>query len=476
MATVALTFDEPTRPAVDVAVTGLPTVNAIAVPDLTAIVQRSSDGVIYRTIRGGAEAPISAGAIATLRDWEYGAGTVNTYRAGVNQWVDTFTRTAGPGVWGTSEVGTAWTAATGSAAATASVSSGRAHIEPASADQGAKVALARSVSDVDASVTLRPSAVATGGSFLQDFAVRVVDADNQYYVRVTWQTGAAATLALYSNVSGSGVEVASALMDWSYSGATDYRLRLRMRGYTLSAKLWPIADPEPTGWGVTWTDPDESIASGDIYLQGYRGVGNTNVGLDIAWDDLIIDSESPVFLDSDTITPTVSVIYLKSTARSFLNLAPMVVDYEEPSRESRGGETEIVGRSSPIAQTELMGPRVLDLVLRVASVAEARTLEYVLAAGDVMFLHVPPACPIPGGYYRVLSQGGRRVIPRGQARLWTLPLRGCAAPGPDIVTVQATWDSVVTQYGSDDAVMAAFTTWEDLLENLVGDPSEVIVE
>lgn len=255
-----------------------------------------------------------------------------------------------------------------------------------------------------------------------------------------------------------------------------FRARLKIVGPRIRVKVWePNAAPEPDWQYDEIVAAGFRVSGGAPGLGSARATGNANTNLTFSFTDLTIDTGTPTFLQTQTITPDLAGFWLCSTMRSFLNIAPRVVGYTEPSRSARGGSTAIAGRTLPIGQNELSGSREWTLTIRVPTLAAARRLEYVVASGDVFYLQTPDDCPIPYGYYRIGDMDSSRVRELGTPRLFELPLVEHAAPGPDVATASATWDSVIALYGTWADVVAAQPTWEDLLD-LVGDPSEVIVE
>jgi len=182
------------------------------------------------------------------------------------------------------------------------------------------------------------------------------------------------------------------------------------------------------------------------------------------------------FLNQQTgsITPVLDRCWLKSVTRPFLNRPVTVVDWSPEERPSRNGAFPAVGRTLEIGVSDVAGGIVFDLDLHVSSREDAQTLDYIRASGDILFLHIPLGCEIPGGHVCLDTSASRRPRPRGSSRVFTLPLRQCAAPGPDVVGATSTWQTVLNSYASWAAVLAANPTWADLLAR-VAPPSEVIV-
>lgn len=174
------------------------------------------------------------------------------------------------------------------------------------------------------------------------------------------------------------------------------------------------------------------------------------------------------------ITPVLDRIWLKSVQRPFLNRAVTVVEWSEEERPSRAAAFAVVGRTLEIGVTDVAGGIVFTLDLYAANRQDAQTLDYIRASGDILYLHTPAGCEIPGGHVCVDTSSSRRPRPRGSSRVFSLPLRQCAAPGPDVVGTTVTWQSVLNLYPSWAALLAANPTWADLLARVAA-PSEVIV-
>jgi hypothetical protein len=174
------------------------------------------------------------------------------------------------------------------------------------------------------------------------------------------------------------------------------------------------------------------------------------------------------------LTPTLDRIWLKSVTRPFLNRAVTVVEWSEVQRASRGAGFDAVGRTYPIAVVDVAAGKAFTLDVYTTTSDDAQTLDYVLASGDVLYLHTPAGCPIPGGHYRADTSSERRPRPRGVSRVFSLPLIQVAAPGPDVVGSTNTWTAVLASYPSWSALLAANPTWSDLLAR-VAPPSEVVV-
>lgn len=178
--------------------------------------------------------------------------------------------------------------------------------------------------------------------------------------------------------------------------------------------------------------------------------------------------------ETTTVTPDLEgVPWLKVIARPFLNRPVTVQDYGEIKRAARSGVFEIVGASRPVVVTDLRGSSTFDLSLITESATAAETMRYALATGDVVFLHVPADCDVPGGYYAAGDVTEARGSRRSVRRLFSFPVTEVDAPAATIVGSTATWQTVINTYATWSDVLAAQATWAELLE-LIGAPGDVI--
>lgn len=284
-------------------------------------------------------------------------------------------------------------------------------------------------------------------------------------------TGASTGVASALRVRDVAPDTGPGTITLAYDAVTS-KVTVMVAGLDAAAAL---ADVERSTDGINWRPVRRgkaaTVTAGGVVLTDYEfgaGVLNTyrvtgyNVGL------VITDIETA------TITPVLDRVWLKSPARPFLNRPVTCVGYSEIERPARSATYDPVGRSFPIAVGDLRGSKRWDLELYTATADDGQTMDYTLASGDVLLVHTPLGCRVPGGYVRVADTGERRPRARGESRVFTLPCTEVAPPGPDVGGADATWASVLAAYPSWSAVLAAFPTWADLLA-LVGKPSEVIV-
>lgn len=180
-----------------------------------------------------------------------------------------------------------------------------------------------------------------------------------------------------------------------------------------------------------------------------------------------------------TITPQLSGVWLRSIGRPFLSRQVQVVQPAAftVTRTARNGLFDVVGRTFPVAVTDVRRGRAWTLEVRTEDEEEANDLDLLLAGGDVLLIHVPvspiQSC-VPGGYV-VAGDASVTWHPlRPLRRKWTIPVVEVAAPGPDVVGSTGSWQTVLDQLGDWQAVLDGYASWAELL-TVIADGSEVIV-
>lgn len=245
--------------------------------------------------------------------------------------------------------------------------------------------------------------------------------------------------------------------------------RVRLAGASLSAAPHRV---ERSLDGVRWTTVRGGVAAAP--LDGALGLDDYEFepGRLNRYRLVRADTNTPTG-DTAAITPAITRVWVKAMTRPFLNRAVVVQDYSEVDRPTRVGVHEVIGRTLPVVTTDVASSRRWTMTL-LASVAEARTLDLIVASGDPLLIQVPDDCDVPGGYVTVFGAKTSRPARRSARRLVTWDLVEVAAPGPDILGATVTWATVTARYATWTDLLAGHATWAGLLE-LIGDPEEVIV-
>jgi hypothetical protein len=459
-----------------------------------ALVQRSTDGTTWTTVRGASEWDVTTESFTTtLDDYEFPADTLTTYRASpyddVNFPVDTPLN-------GLVIDGTSGDRATTPDAASLDI-----------------------VGDIDLRAEATPRDWTPSGN--QTFVSKYTASGNQRSYK--FQLNTAGTLSLLWSTDGTAVttKTSTVAVTPPASGKLAVRVTLDVdngaagndvKFYTASSitGTWTQLGATVTTGGVT--SIFSSTAGGNIgasdsgTVDRFAGVIHKCIimsgiaGTQVANPDFTIqannatsfaDTATPaktwtiqnnaelVVPQTNTITPDLTEVWLKSIVRPYLNRAVRVVGVSEITRAARNGVFNIIGRSYPIAVTDLRSSRQLNLTIRTATREASEEFDLVLASGDPILLHSPPNTDhlwLPSEFYAVIgdTSQSRLGIKTETLSDFTLPLTETAAPDPDIVGITTSWASIVASYATWADVIAAFADWAAVLES-IGSEEDVIV-
>lgn len=452
----------------------------------------------------------------------------------VTGYTDTYTRTV-TGGWGTADTGQMYTVI-GDVASNYMVTGGAGHHNGAVENVFYNSVLPIGSPNCDYRVSFRTNKLTDGNAQVIEMSGRFTDIQNMYGMRVLINlTTQAIDLDLRKRVANVQTVLDTASSGITHVANTLYRGRLQLNGTTLRAKFWLASGSEPDAWTLEATD--SALTTGDnIALRSMVPTGTSNEPILYSFDDLdsidadhavvdrttdgvtyttvrgasevgittgceletfVDDYEFPVgqlityrvrVVDEDgevVLTTTCQIevdldqVWLKSIGRPFLNIPVDCVLNPSPIvRRARNGIFPIVGRSFPVAVTDLRGSREVLLRVVTQTTEEREDLDLLLASGDPIYVQTPLAHPLPTMYAVIGDTAEARPVRNrlcdNDWRLWDLPLTEVAAPGPDVVGSTSTWQTVVNTYATWADVLAAHSSWASLLE-LVGDGSEVIV-
>lgn len=447
--------------------TGLPTsVNR-------ALVERSVDQVQWATVRGGAAVTVTAGVMETLSDYEFTSDVVNYYRIrGYNS--------AGPSFVGSNS----------------SVAADGANLNPlgpAGAVEGDTIYIFAStrnsgVGTVD--VPANWTALAASGNIA--LIGRVYDGVwSMPTVTFTGDAAGDTNLAFpfalrhvglsvhnaNSQLNGSAQNIAVPVLGITEDHCTFLTMGWKQDDWTSVATLAgqiEILDGSSTlgndaGHALDYSIQTTASNAGTQTFVVTGGAAAISRGMVVA-----LSATAYLVERTANITPALDGVWIKSLRRPFLNRQVTVLDYSDIERPGRVGVFEVLGRSTPVAVTDVRGSRRWTMMILAEDETEATALDTMLLSGDLQFVHVPGDCRVPGGYVVVGDTTERKTRPHAVRRHFDLPLTEVAAPGPNVVGTLSTWQTVISNYATWADLIADKATWADVLE-LIGDPSEVIV-
>lgn len=468
--TLNLTYNDDLS-RVQVSVTGLPFATG------TIRVERSMNQVLWQTVRGASELPVSGNA-AAVDDYEFAADVQNFYRVVPIDPVAGLYLSGNAGSYA-STPDHASLDITGdidlrAEAALDDWSSGIAQVLMSRYDSAAN----------DRSFALQ--SYATGAARFWRSANGSTTTPATSSVLIPAANGARKALRLdYASATGNCVFSTAAAIDgtWTQLGSTQA---------TAPSAIYAGSAPLEVG---SWALGTAGNTKGIVFAAEFRnGIGGTVVA-DPRFDEQAMDAAS--FTDSTgklwtingdaylvgtetaSITPSLAGrTWLKSIRHPFLNRAlfkVLAVNGQEISRSFRGGVHDVAGRSVPVAVTDVRGSKSFAITVQAENEDAAAVMDLVLASGDVFFLHVPPEMSphVQGGYVLIGDESQHRPADTVRWR-FTLPCRVVVPPGPGVVGTTLTWGTVMNLFGSWEALLAAYPTWSDLLQT-VGSPEDLVV-
>lgn len=443
---------------------------------------------------------------------------------------DLFGRTVVDG-WGVSESGQTWLTSGAATAFQVAAGTGR-HIHTAA--NTSRWSLTGWASDVDVAATVATDSLAGGGGQFLALAARSTDdGATCYLARLEMSPTQQVILTLRKRSAGVETLLVQHTTGLTHAAGAGYRLRLQVVGGRLRARAWLAAAAEPTVWQLDHTDPSPITGSGRIGVRSilssaYSGTLPVTVSVQdivtygtavversadgVRWaavrggsgrdgtagatlqvDDYEFppgtptqyrvrvyepDSGATLWTEQDQITVTLDRVWLKSIAKPFLNRPVRVRDVSEVTRPSRIGVFNVVGRSLPVAVSDVRSGRRWTMLLRADTPQDASDLDLLAASGDTILIQAPTTgrlAAVPTGYVAV-GDISEQVLPTVDLamRVLSWPCAEVAPPGPDVVGSTATWQTVLNTYGTWADMLAAHSSWADVLE-LIGQPGDVVV-
>lgn len=164
-----------------------------------------------------------------------------------------------------------------------------------------------------------------------------------------------------------------------------------------------------------------------------------------------------------TLAATSPGVWLKFIVQPALNQRVQLVDWSEVSRPSRVSLYDVVGRTDPVAVTDVHSSRRITVTLRTATNDEADRLDDALSQGRPLFLHVPDPLALPSMYAVAGDYQARRPSKLTSVRLWDVQLVEVSPPPASAVAPPTTWQNIIDSYATWQDVINAFPTWQDVV-------------
>ncbi|MFD5425205.1 hypothetical protein [Streptomyces sp. NPDC127084] len=189
--------------------------------------------------------------------------------------------------WGPADVGGTWSLGGGTVPGDYDVASGRGLHLLGTVNTSRRSFLTQTIADTDTQVDIQSSALATGAAITGSIGTRYIDSDNLYLARIAFNTDQTMTLTIRKRVAAAETQLASFTPQLTHAASTDVRLRFRVFGTLLQAKVWDPTRAEPGFWQLEVTD-SSLTTSALIGLRSILVTGNTNVSPLVRYDNFIL--------------------------------------------------------------------------------------------------------------------------------------------------------------------------------------------
>jgi len=436
----------------------------------TVLIERSIDQVAWTTVRGTTPPAALSGGAFTVNDYEFVDNTVNYYRA-------SYYDTSAPAATGSPAAASVTTSAGASASVTPTMPSGL------TLGDTVFVALActKSTGGVPAAPTgwtalaaATPDCVAlyaadwTASLTIPAFTVTGLASGDKVIGKAFSMRNVAPSVAnAQASVNAAATGIAYPAFT-ALGGTNAGPLIAFIRSINTSVTPAATTNDTATGYSLlTYENNPISIGAGTITVAG--GVSATSSVIQANMSARLFVSQ-----EIGSTTPSLGTIaWVKFPTRPYLNRQVVTIDVDDVTKKSRSGTFDVIGRTMPIAVTDLFSGRNTTVTVRAVDRPTTDDLESCLAAGDVIFLHAPKGAVMPTGYFATGDIVRSRPANTGAVRYIKIPITEVAQPSPVLAAVLSTWQTVINTYATWQALINAKATWNDVLQ-LVGSPSDVI--
>ena len=222
-----------------------------------------------------------------------------------------------------------------------------------------------------------------------------------------------------------------------------------------------------------------SLATGDVRCDvdfTKQPFGTTSFEDDTGLTWTVHGNALIVGAEMGSITPSLDgKVWLKSVRYPMLNrpLFRVLDQGDDIARPDRGSVHEVTGRAAPLSVEDVQGSRRFNLLIQAEDDEDAAALEIALQVGGVLFVHVPPDKPVPGGYVHVGQVRRQRPTTLVRHR-FVVPCTVVAKPSPDVVGTTLTVGQLIAQHDSIESVWAAYPSIRDMWDD-IGDINDLVV-
>jgi hypothetical protein len=163
-----------------------------------------------------------------------------------------------------------------------------------------------------------------------------------------------------------------------------------------------------------------------------------------------------------SISDTEETNWIKFIATPYRNRRVVLTDWSEVSRKSRVALYDVVGRSQPVAVTDVHTGRQFSVDLVAHTLAEREALDTALGTGVPVFFQTPTSIACPSIYAVIGDYSYKRPARRSLRSIVTVQLIEISPPPPSVVGAGLTYRILGTQYGAYADLHAAVDTYAEL--------------
>lgn len=436
-----------------------------------ATVERSTDQITWETIRGGAQVPLTAGA-GSIDDYEFVASVPNYYRVSS---IDT----------GDPTLVTPASIATGNNASVTPSVSGFANDD--------LMILMASIRNSGTGTVNQPAGwdtIVNSGNFRIMTRVKQTGDSNPV---VTFNNGAANadTIGVIFALRGStatGASVGTTTLNASAQNVSTPQVAFNTKDWTIRF-FWKQDDLTSFSFGSYSAVFQASTTTGDDASMGAAAIFRTTPPGTSAAGDIVITGGAAAISrgaaisfpkapyinrEIQSITPVVTRWRIKNPSRPSLNTFVEPLPVGSIVRPGRTGVFDVLGRTLPVAVTDISGSRRFRLRIDVFGYAQKEDLDRRFASGQVMFLQGPSTIDqLPTLYFVATEVEYEQDAVATGSYTFSIEAIECAKPGPTVFGGTTTWADIVAEFATWSALVAAEPTWSDVVDRI--STPEVIV-
>lgn len=276
-----------------------------------------------------------------------------------------------------------------------------------------------------------------------------------------------------SNSSAQNVNVPSIVLP----SPTGQLLYLGWKQVTLTSTTTPafatkIADvPSAAGTGASmfWDWFSSPLGNGGVTFPGQSITvtgGSAAISIGVA---LTFNAAAFVTQQTATVTPTFAFdeYWLKNPSRPGLNIKVQVTEIGDITRPARTGTFPVLGRTVPVAVTDVQGSRQFSLEIFTDGESNATDMDNRLSTGEPMLLQGGgPTDLVPTVYFVAGDIVNNRPAKGHTAHTFTIPVTEVARPGNTVYGLTYVWQDVINNYADWNAVLAATPDWSSLINKV----------